>query len=492
MLILLLSCLLSVFLFYGLLMVMHQLGRLKRQIKLLTSNLHEKVAEIEKFTSELSELKTQFYDNVSHDVLTGLPSRQVFEDRLIQTVNQSQRYQLLCGLVFLDIDGFKVINDALGYHVGDELLKEVATRLKSTLRQVDTACRFSGDEFVILFPQIAKVETCAYISQRLLDVISQPFIINQQELYITASIGIAIYPNDCEDAMALMKSADNALNQAKQRGCNVYQFYREEMQMLSQRELMLNSSLRHASVYHEFTIFYQPQVDITSKEIICMEALLRWQHPTFGLVTPTEFLRLAENSGKIIEIGEWVMRTVCQQFQKWKVSGFHLKKVSINVSLRQLENPHYIYKLSQTLREMNMTPESVILEISEGQFQNVDLLEKSLKMLKQIGVQIAIDDFGTGRLSLQELKKFSIDYLKIDGSFIQNMTVNPESEAITKMIIALANTLHQGIIAEGVETREQKEMLITLGCNVMQGHFFSIPRLAEEFTPEIEKAIGEL
>jgi diguanylate cyclase (GGDEF)-like protein len=473
---------------YGFFRTIKLLMQLKVENKILLIQIEHETSKESELLSELSDLKNQINKSTLYDALTGLPSRQLFEDRLSQTTTQSKRYNLTFGVLFLDIDGFKVINNALGYSTGDELLKQIATRLSRSMRQVDTVCRFAGDQFVLLAPQITKAETCGYIAQRVLDAVSQPFRVNDQDLFITASVGIAVYPADGDDT-SLLNNADNALNQAKSRGCNAYQFYREEMHSLSQRELILKSSLCEASIYNEFAIYYQPQVDTASKEIVSMEALLRWQHPSFGLVAAHEFLRLAENSGKIIEIGEWVLRSACEQYQKWKAADFHLKKISVNISSRQLENPHFIYKVSRILHETNIEPSSLVLEITGGIFHKVELLEKSLHMLKQLGVQVAIDDFGTGYLSLQQLKHFPIHYLKIDNILIQDVTRNTESEAIITMIIALARTLHLGVIAEGVETSDQKILLNKLGCDIMQGHLFSHPRIPEEFTASVEKTI---
>lgn len=478
-------------LFSCLLYAVKKVSWYSKQVKTQENQLQTEITNRQQFSTQLVELKKQYDQNLLQDNLTGLSSKLVLEDRMVQAVNQSKRYQLTLGVICLDIDEFNIINSALGYDVGDDLLKEIASRLQGSVRQVDTVCRFSGDEFVLLLPQIAKAETCVYIAQRLLDTISQPFHIQDQDLFITASIGISVYPADGLDGKTLLKNANNALNQAKTRGCNIYQFYRKEMHELSQRELVLNAALRDGSIYREFTLFYQPLVNTSTKEVICMEALLRWEHPEFGLITPHDFLRLAENSGKIIEIGEWVLRTVCQQFQAWKKLNFNLTKVAVNISLRQLENPHFIFKLTQILQEMQISPDTLILEISEGAFHKIELLEKCLTLLKNIGVKIAIDDFGTGNLSLQQLKRLSIDYLKIDRSFVQELTENKESETIIKMMIALAKGLGQDIIAEGVETREQKQQLEQWGCHVMQGHLFSIPRKAEEFTSSIEKSIGE-
>lgn len=484
------SIIVAIFVF-SLVFFLRKLSRLKKQVASLTSQLDKEIANEKTVLLELSELKKQYDQNISYDILTGLPNRQVFEDRLLQVVNQSKRYQLSFGVLFLDIDGFNVINNALGHEVGDELLKLISVRLLSALRQVDTVCRFSGDEFVLLVPQISKSEVCAYIAQRLLDSLSQSFQVRSHNLFITASIGIAVYPIDGEEGQLLLANADTALCQAKSLGSNHYQFYRQEMYSLSMRELALQSSLRDASIYKDFMIFYQPEVNTKTKEITCMEALLRWQHPDFGVVTPREFLRLAENSGKIIEIGEWVLHSVCQQFQKWKSSDFHLQKISVNISLRQLENPHFVYKLSQILHETGMEPKSLVLEIIDDVFHRLDLLEKSLHMLKQLGVQMAIDDFGTGHLSLSQLKRFSIDYLKIDSVLIQDSMSNPEGESIIKMIVSLAESLHSVAIAKGVETHEQKKLLEKLNCHLMQGHLFSIPRKPEEFTSSLEKAICE-
>lgn len=440
---------------------------------------------------ELQQLREQFYQQVLQDPVTGLPGQEVFDDRLATMFNQSKRYQLLFGVLFLDIDGFKMINDALGYEVGDALLKEVAKRLQITLRKVDTVTRFASDSFVVLLPQIAKAESCAYISQRILDEISQPIVINNQEkLFITATIGIATYPADADDPKLLLKNASIALNQAKTRGNNTYQFFREEMQGSGRRELLLQSGLRNASVFHEFSLLYQPQVDTRNKKIICMEALLRWQHPDFGLVTPNEFIRLAEYSGKILEIGEWVLRTVCEQFQKWTKEDFHPGKVAVNLSWKQLENPHFIFRLSQILQETRMDPSCLVLDISEAVLlQKVELIEKALHMLKNLGVQVAIDDFGTGHLSLPRLQRFPINYLKIDGSLVQGLSKDPESEVIPTMIIALAKSLRVEAFAEEVETRFQKETLERLGCYVMQGHLFSLPHKAEEFTKAVQQQI---
>lgn len=458
------------------------LSQLKKQLKNTETQLHTAVTKQTVLLSELNEIKEKYTQNVLYDPLTELPRRHVFEDRLTQAIHQSERYQLTFAVLFLDIDGFKIINDALGHDVGDELLRQAALRLKKAIRQVDSVSYFGGDEFVIVLP-LAKAETAAYVAQRLLNTIADPLQIEGNELYITASIGIAVYPLDGVDAKALLTNAGNALHQAKIHGRNTYQFFHEKMQAMSKRQLRLSSRLQHSEVYHEFSIYYQPQVHSETKKIISMQALLHWQHPELGLLPLSEFLQLAENIGKINEIGEWLLRNALQQLQKWSTEGSHQDiAVAVSVSMRQLENPHFSYKISHLLQEMKVNPSSLILEISEGMVLNkIGIIENCVYMLKQLGVKIAWVDFGMGHLSLQYLKRFSIDYLKMTSSLIQDLTINTDSEAIVSMIIALANSLQITLIADGVENAEQVKKLQELGCFVMQGTFFGEPQLPQRF-----------
>ncbi len=480
------------FFIYRLIINAHQVSRLKKKLATTEAQLQKETQLQRERSQELTKLRNEVNYNSMHDPVTNLPSRQVFEDRLMQAFNQSKRYRLVFGVLFLNIDGFKNINDALGYDAGDTVLKEISKRFLANIRSVDTVSRFGGSEFAFVLLQLAKAETAAYVAKRLLDVISQPFIVNEQELFLTASIGIAIYPNDGDQAQILLKNADNALNQAKSRGCNTYQFYREEMHALSRRELMLTSRLLSESVYQELSIYYHPQVNVQTKKITCVEAILHWEHPDFGSIALPEFLRLAENNGKIIAIGEWFLLNACQQFQKWKSIKFRPESISVKISSRQLESPHFTYRVSQILQETNLEPNCLMLEIAEGMLlSKLDLVEKSIYMLKHLGVQIAIDNFGTGNLSLQHLKHFPMDCLRIDSSLTQDITINQDSVAIAKMIIALANSLHLKMIAEGVDTLKQKQLLESLGCQIMQGKLFSEPLLAEEFADLASKGIEE-
>ncbi len=459
---------------------------LNKKFKTIQKQLQTEMEERSKYTNELSDLKTNLNQNILHDYVTGLPGKKIFVDRLNQALSLSKRHQLIFVIVYLEIDEFKMIDNVFGEQAGELVLKELVLRISSCTRKVDTLSRFDDNLFVLLLPLLAKAEAAVYVVQRLFDVISEPFHVLKHELYISANIGISAYPHDGEDEKILLNNADVALQQAKLQGKNIYQFYRSEMYALSKREVILNSGLRGDSVYQEFVIYYQPVIHAETKQILGMEALLRWQHPDLGLVGPFEFLLLAENNGTIIPIGEWVLRSACQQFQQWKQMNFHLGHVSVNVSMRQLENPHFTFKVSQILQEINLSPSELVLDISENLLiPRLSLIEKTLHMLKHLGVRIAIDDFGAGNLSLKNLRKFSIDYLKIDGSLIQDMTINKESEAIVKMIIALASSLQISTIAEGVETVKQKELLQANGCFFMQGFLFSVPRVATDFSVEM-------
>lgn len=462
---------------------LYQLHQYKQRCVATDSQLVDAAAKQQVLQATLIELQDKVRSNELVDALTGLPSRKVFEDRLTLTINQSARYKLTCSVMFLNLDGFKVINDALGHDAGDELLKEVGARLATCVRQVDTVGRFGGDEFVFIFSQIAKAETAAYIVQRLLGVILQPFQIQNQTIYMTASVGIAVFPMDGQDAKTLIKNADNALHQAKVRGRNMYQFYREEMNAQSRRELLLDSALHNESLYENFVLQYQPQVNIKTKKVVCMDAFLQWNHPDFGMIAFSEFMKLAENSGRMIEIGEWMLRSVGEHLATWRKHEFFPLAISVPLSFKQLENTHFIHKVSAMLQEIKLDPECLVYEIRDASLlTKIDVIEKMLYRMKHLGVRIAINHFGAGNLSLEHLRRLPIDIFKIDGLLVKDMTVNKESEAIVKMVIALAKSLQAGVVAEGVESLKQKMLLTELECSVMQGPLFSRPSLASEFT----------
>jgi diguanylate cyclase (GGDEF)-like protein len=469
-----------------------KIRKLEQEIAKHATMLQTELQKQTILATELTNLQTDFNQNVLIDPITQLPSFKVFEDRLQQTLHQSERHKLIFAVMYLDIDDFKVLNNVLGYEAGDLLLKELVIRLGPCIRKVDSMCHITNDCFAFVLPQLSKAETAAYVAQRLLDAVSQPFSILEHELFITASIGITVYPADGTEIAQLLKNADIALHQAKSRGRNIFQFYHEDMYALSHRELILNSCLRGDSIYQEFKLYYQPIVNVNTKEVIAMEALLRWQHPELGMVAPQDFLRLAENNNRIGAIGEWVLRNACEQFKKWLGQGFHLRNIAVNVSLRQLENTNFTHRVSQILQDLKMEPACLMLEISESVLlPKLNLVEKTLHMLKHLGVQIAIDDFGTGYLSLQHLRRFPVNCLKIDNILVQEMMIDPECEAIVKTIIGLAKSLKLETVAEGVEGEKQKLMLKENGCALMQGFLFCRPLLAKEFTPPLLKTISE-
>lgn len=464
--------------------------QLKESIDNLQHQQDQTTFEKNKLEVELNEIKNNLTTNFLHDPVTGLPGRSVFEDWLVQVLNQSMNHKLLFSIILLDIDDFKMINNVLGQEAGNTLLKEMAERFKTCVRQIDMISHYANDEFAFLLPQITKAETAAYVAQQLLEAAASPFRINDQELFITASVGIAMYPGDGQEMGTLLKNADIALQQAKVSGGNTHQFYREELYNESHRELILSSSLRSSAIHNEFVLYYLPQINTQTKKIISVEALLRWHHPELGLVKPQDFLRLTENNGTINAIGDWVLKNACQQYKTWHDSGFTPDAISVNVSLRQLENTNFTYRLSQILQETKLDPQALILEISESVIlPRLELVEKTLQMLKHLRVQVAIDDFGTGFLSLQHLRRFPVGYLKIDNTLTREIVSNNESEAIVKMIINLATSLKITTVAEGVETVEQKEKLKELGCHIMQGYYFSKPILPQEFT---SKTIEEI
>lgn len=441
----------------------------------------------ETLTVELNNLKEKFSFQVLSDSLTGLPSRLVLEDRLSLILTQSMRYALTFALISLDIDEFKIINDVMGHEFGDSLLKEMANRLQNCVRKVDTVCRYSGDNFIILLPQITKTESIIYIAQRILLAIAEPFHIRDQDLFVTASAGIAIYPVDGSEENILLRSADSALNQAKMRGRNNYQFYRKEMHEFSRRELMLNSCLRNPEVFKEFELYYQPQINLTTKKAVGIEVILQWQHPDFGLIDTEEFMRVMEHSGKMLEIGDWILHKALVQFKEWQIRGLPLEQLFLNISFKQLESSHFIYKISEILQELNLHPKQLVLAIYENTlFVKFDQVAKSLNMLKYLGVKIAIAHFGTSHLSLNNLKKISLDYLKIDSSLIGDIVENQESQEIVRLLTSIAKNLNFALISEEVKSIEQQKILAELGCYLIQGPLYGPLLLGEEVEKKIE------
>ncbi len=416
-----------------------------------------------------------------HDTLTGLPNRMLFHDRLQQALNQAVREGHIMGVMFLDLDRFKIINDTLGHDVGDELLKAVSQRLVNCIRQGDTVVRLGGDEFTIILPVIAKAEDAALVAQKILTTLAEPFPLNHQELHITSSIGISLYPDDGTNTQTLIKNADIAMYRAKDLGKNNCQFYTADMNSRAMESITLENALRHALERDELLLHYQPQIDIRSGRIVGVEALVRWQHPEFGLVPPARFIPLAEETDLIIPIGEWVLRTACEQGRRWREQGLPVWRMGVNLSARQFRHKNLLEPIFRILRESGFDPHHLELEITESLLmQGADKTIGILEELDKAGIRLSLDDFGTGYSSLSYLKRFPIDTVKIDRSFVRDIHTDPNDAAITSAIIAMAHSLKLSVIAEGVETQEQLAFLRERECDEYQGYLFSKPLVAEE------------
>lgn len=423
-----------------------------------------------------------------YDSLTGLPNRVLFNDRLALALAQAHRNQQMLAIMFLDLDHFKTINDTLGHPIGDRLLQGVAQRLTSCIRESDTVARLGGDEFMLLLPGIVQADDVVKVAQRILENLKSPFYFDGHELHISTSIGIVLYPNDGGDAKTLLKNADSAMYHAKEQGRNSYQFYTSTMNEKAFERLTLENNLRRALEREEFIVYYQPQVSLKTGQIVGMEALVRWQHPEWGLVAPIKFIPLSEETGLIIPLGEWVLHKACLQNKAWQDAGFLSLRVAVNLSTRFFKRKDLIEMVARILEETKLDPNYLELEVTEGAImENVEITIKTLRELKEMGVSLSIDDFGTGYSSLSYLKRFPIDTLKIDRSFVQDIVKDPDGTAITTAIIAMGHSLKLKVIAEGVETEEQLAFLYSNQCDEIQGYLFSKPVPAKAFTQLLQE-----
>ena len=425
-----------------------------------------------------------------HDLLTGLPNRTLFNEQLSVSLTKAANSKSMLAVMFLDLDRFKTINDTLGHAVGDRLLQKVAQRLSSCLGEDDTVARWGGDEFTLLVSQTTSAEAVAKIAQRILDALKPAFNLEEHShawrstsLHISSSIGIALYPQNGEDAETLLRNADAALYRAKQQGRNNYQFYSAAMNSQASQLLLLENQLHHALSRGELVVYYQPQVNTITGAITGMEALVRWQHPQFGLVTPAKFIPLAEETGLIVPIGEWVLQTACAQNKAWQEAGLPPIRVAVNLSARQFQQPFLLNIVAQTLEETGLSPQCLELEITEGiAMQDVELTKAILSNLHQMGVHLSMDDFGTGYCSLSYLKQFPLHTLKIDKSFVQDIATDSQNAAIIEAIMTLGRGFNLRVIAEGVETEAQKDCLLRFDCQEMQGYLSSPPLPPQEAT----------
>lgn len=418
-----------------------------------------------------------------HDGLTGLPNRSLFSKLLSQSIAQTYRNQRSLAVAFLDLDRFKQINDTLGHEAGDQLLQEVAVRLKACVRESDTVARLGGDEFVVLLPELAEEHYAANVARKILSAVNEAFLLLGQEFRVTASIGISIYPQDGLDEQTLTKNADIAMYQAKAEGKNNFQFYSEKLNANSLERLTLESSLRHALDKGEFRLHYQAKREIGRGQITGMEALLRWEHPDLGIVAPMQFIPLAEESGLIVPIGKWVIATACRQNVAWQKQGLPRLLIAVNLTARQFCDDNLLQDLASILADSTMDPTLLELEISESLLiSNVERTLHILTELKAMGIRIAVDDFGTGYSSLATLQRFPLDTIKIDRSFIHGLAASSADENLTDAIIAVGKALSLTVVAQGVETREQADFLRQHSCDELQGFYFSKPVAADQAT----------
>ncbi len=417
-----------------------------------------------------------------YDVLTGLPNRRLFNERIAHAVSRAQRSGESLALMFIDLDRFKNINDSLGHHIGDELLVQVAKRLRSAIRDEDTVSRLGGDEFVLLFPG-TDADGAGHVAEKLLELTAAPYALGTHELAITFSIGIAVHPSDGATAELLSMSADTAMYRAKQTGRNTYRFFTAEMQERSSRALLLENALRRALEHEQLQLHFQPQVALSDGRLVGAEALLRWHHPTLGQVSPAEFIPIAEDSGLIVHIGEWVLRAAVAQMRAWLDAGLPLGVVAVNLSAVQFHHANLPELVSRILTEHNLAPQHLELELTEGVAMNDPLGAIAvMDKLHQRGIRLSIDDFGTGYSSLSYLKRFQVYKLKIDQSFVRDISSDPDDKAIVSAIVSMARSLGFQTIAEGVETPAQLAFLRDQGCDEMQGYLFSRPLDAQAFS----------
>jgi len=433
--------------------------------------------EIQKRKEMEKELEHQAY----HDSLTKLPNRSLFTDRLDQALKQAHRNNTNLAVLFLDLDNFKEINDSLGHDAGDKVLIEIAQRLNTNLRDMDTIARLGGDEFTLIVSNFDDIQFIHEVVLKLFNILQQPMSINGQELYATSSIGISIYPDDGQTSETLLRNADAAMYKAKESGRNSFEFYTHDMTERAFEHVLMETNLRRALEQQEFIIYYQPQYDASTNKIIGMEALLRWQHPEMGMISPAKFIPIAENTGLIIELDRWVMQMATRQVSQWHESGLQPGRLSLNMATKQLEKKDLLDFIKTTLQKSNCNPEWIAFEITESQIMKDP--EKAISLLVEmsaLGIEIAVDDFGTGYSSLTYLKRLPVDKLKIDRAFINDLPHDDEDAAIVRAIIALSKSLKLSVIAEGAENQKQIDFLLDEGCSEIQGFFFAKPMPANE------------
>ncbi len=437
-----------------------------------------------------AEMDLHFAAN--HDHLTGLPNRAAFADRLHTAVLRARRHSRQLAVVFIDLDRFKTINETLGHTAGDRLLTVVAARLSASLREIDCVARLGGDEFVLLLEDLAAEKPLGRIAQKILETLAQPYDIDGHECHVTASIGISTFPGDGDDAQTLLKNADVAMYRAKEQGKNAFEFYSSELNLRTVERLALEASLRRAVHRGEFALHYQPKIDLAGDRVIGVEALVRWRHPELGNIPPNTFIPIAEETGLIGRISEWVLRTACLQAAEWRQQALPRLRMAVNVSARQFAQGGLTEQVKAVLEETGLEPDLLELELTESMvMHNTDRAIKIMAELRGLGAHLSIDDFGTGYSSLGYLKRFPIDSVKIDRSFVRDVPASPDDAALSKAIIDMAHTLRLRAVAEGVETAAQVEFLRRHGCDEVQGYYFGKPMPAAELEEFVKRHHSE-
>ncbi len=456
-----------------------------RALKKLKRDVGSERNEKEEKIKKLAELQSKIDENITKDALTGLYTRKVFEKRIEELLQKSENHKLIFAVIFIDVDNFRMLNIAFGRKAGDQIIKDLAGRLSTSIRKLDIVCRFEGDQFAILLTPLSKPEMTSYVVGRLRNIIGEPFLINNNEIYITASMGIVVYPENGDNLDTLLLHGEEALQQARMSGVNQFQYFSTEFHKSSYREIALVSGLNSNQVFKDFFVYYQPIFDLGTRTIYSIEAILYWQHPTYGLIDFADFMSLAEKSGSLFEIGEWFMRQALLGFQQLQPLLRQGQSLIISVSARQLENPHFIFKLAQLLKQTHMDPTCLALEIPENSlFEKDHVMFKTLSMLKKMGIKLGISDFGNTSISWRMLSTLPISNIKLSRILMKDIEAN---EKVIKLMIALANTLGLQAIASGVMDKETTQILKSLGCQIMQGDFFAPSRRLEELIEDIPK-----
>jgi diguanylate cyclase (GGDEF)-like protein len=468
-----------------------EIGSLAKSFNEMLAQIQVRDAELKHELVERKRAEERLDHLANYDTVTGLPNRYYFNERLSMALSKAKQSREAVALMFLDLDNFKVVNDTLGHHVGDEVLQYVAHRLQRILRPGEAICRVGGDEFAVILENINDPSQATLVAGKCIKALSGVIDFNGNDVYVSVSIGISLYPQDTTDMHELLKNADTAMYHAKAKGKNTSQIFLPEMTGIAQKRLTVETSLRRAIERNEFHLYYQPLISLPDRQMVGVEALIRWMHPELGVVSPTEFIPLAEETGLIVPIGTWVLRTACAQAKAWNDMGLKPIGVAVNLSGRQFKEDNIVEVVFAALRETGLDPQLLELELTESTLMDSDSATLTkLHELNRVGIKLSVDDFGTGYSSMSSLKNFPISVLKVDRSFVRDLPKDSDDAAITEAIIAMAKSLKIDVTAEGVETEEQARFLEEKNCNRCQGFYFSRPVPALEITALLQKSGG--